>query len=240
MPASTVPVSSPEARAYCDEIQQFTTQADCDAFKAQRGAVKEGVGKFRAPSSMFLGQTVTLQLAVGAKDGPDPENSLNGLSGGTETIQPQVGRHMMAELSGEGFTVTPSGPQQKDLPLGSTVVWTWTVHADAKGKHTLVLTTAVQGIGADGRLVSLADTNLNTPITVKVGFWQSVMDWLNAAPVWLKALQAVVAALTALAVAVFGLIKVLKKRGDPTDSPNDQRSVKPRGRQTVRKDPPAP
>jgi hypothetical protein len=194
-------------------VEQVTTQTDCDAFTAQASAITEGIGKFKAPSSMLLGETATVQLAIGAQGGPDPTPILNNVPGATQTIdQPKIGRHMVAELSGEGFTVTPTGPQQQELPPGSNAVWSWAVHADTQGEHVLVLKTSVQGKGTHGHLVTLMNSTLNTQILVKVGPGQRLMNALSAMPVWLNALTAAVAALATLAAAVFGLLRVLKKR----------------------------
>ncbi|HEY4031187.1 MAG TPA: hypothetical protein VGM25_12635 [Caulobacteraceae bacterium] len=213
-PVQPPPPTPTEATVFCAEVQQSVTQADCDAFKAQAQAVQAGLGAFKAPGSMLRGQTQFLQLAIGYAGGPDPAAVIAPLPGNTGAIAPKVGRHMVAELSGEGFTITPAGPQQKDVVPGSVTTWEWAVRADVAGPHILVLKSAVEGVGGDGKLVALASTTLDTPIQVKVDATDRVRDWLDGLPGWLKSIQAVIVGLAAVAGAVFALIKVFKKRGE--------------------------
>ncbi|MGZ5986259.1 MAG: DUF11 domain-containing protein [Caulobacteraceae bacterium] len=211
---ATGPPPAADGKVFCAEVQQLVAPADCDAFKAQAQAVQAGLGAFKAPGSMLRGQTQLLQLAIGYQGGPSPAAVIANLPGQPGAIAPQVGRHMLAELSGEGFTITPAGPQQKEVVPGSVTTWEWAVRADAAGSHVLVLKTAVEAMGGDGKLQPLASTTLDTPILVKVGIVDIVRDWLNGLPAWLKSIQAAIVALAAVIAAVFGLIKVLKKRGE--------------------------
>jgi hypothetical protein len=74
-------------------------------------------------------------------------------------------------------------------------------------------------MGGDGKLVPLASTTRDTSILVKVSLLDKIRDALNGLPAWLKSVQAVVVGLAALIAAVFGLIKVLKKRDKPDGPP---------------------
>ena len=208
------PTPAANGKVFCAEVQQPAAQADCDAFKAQAQAVQAGLGAFKAPGSMLRGQTQFLQLAIGYQGGPSPAAVIAALPGQPGAIAPTVGRHMVAELSGEGFTITPAGPQEKDVVQGSVTTWEWAVRADTAGDHVLVLKTAVEAMGGDGKLQPLASTTLDTPILVKVGLVDRIRDWLNGLPAWLKSIQAVLVGLAAVIAAVFALIKVFKQRGE--------------------------
>jgi hypothetical protein len=225
---------APAPLIFCAEIQQRVTQADCDDYVAQARSARAGLGAFNAPNPMTRDQTTTLELAVSFKPpapgASTPEEVVSGLPGKVVPIAPTVGRHMAAELSGEGFTVTPSGLQQRDVEPGSVTTWDWTVRADRKGDHVLILKTVVEAAKADGGWIPLASTTKNQTIHVTVDKADAVRDVLDGIPDWLKSIQAIVVALAALLGAVILLVRRWRKLKGAKAKPGKPKPGPPKGK----------
>lgn len=211
-------VALPPATIFCAEIQGRATRADCDDYAAQAKSAKAGLGAFNTPNPMTRGQTTTLQLAVSFKppqvpaDGEKPATVISGLDGKPVAFEPSVGRHMAAELDGEGFTITPQGPQHRELVAGSITSWEWVIRADRKGDHVLVLKTTVEAAKADGGWTPLASTTKDQTIHVLVGKTDAVRDALDVIPGWVRSVTTIVVAVSALVGAVVALIHRFRKR----------------------------
>jgi hypothetical protein len=146
--------------------------------------------------------------------GLTPKQMVDPLQGGTETFVPKVGRFMSAELAGQGFEIKAVTPRSQELPDAGQAIWTWEVKAKQKGSRTLTLKTVVEG-EVNGRRYMLDDTQTLKTVTVEVGMVDTIGDWLDALPSWLKRITAILIALAALVAAWFGLKAAIRKGRSP-------------------------
>jgi hypothetical protein len=137
---------------------------------------------------------------------PTPSEVVAPMPGHTETFTLTVGEHVKATLDGdEGFQITPRSPATQVVHLGPpypATLWNWDVTAVHGGVHTLRISTIVQAIDRNGQYHDLVSSPHAFSFTVHVGFWGNVQDKLQLAPTWIKLVTTIVAALTALVVAV--------------------------------------
>jgi len=162
------------------------------------------------------GAAVRPKHAIRATAAPDtqvsPSDSVEGYEGPTVPYDVVVGPRMTATLTGEGFEISPRGPQPQDLTRGETIMWTWRVTPREEGVHILRLITAVEAPGPDGEHLKLQSTTRQAEIQVSIGFWGRVWAFLTGAPAWLKAVTGVITALTALLVAVIAFVRVFRRK----------------------------
>jgi hypothetical protein len=128
---------------------------------------------------------------------PTPGQVVEPLEGKTERFYPKVGRHMRAELVGQGFDIVAKSEASQQIPLGGNATWIWSVTARKGGSQPLTLITVVEGV-ADGHHFVLASTPTVRTITVEVSLRDRIWDSLTGAPAWIKALTAVIVALGGL------------------------------------------
>jgi hypothetical protein len=140
-----------------------------------------------------------------------PEDVVDPLQGETETFTPLVGRFMRAELTGNGFEITPLTDASQEVMRDSVTTWSWRVVAREGGRRSVTLRTVVEGCTAEGQCYPLRSTSQNYDVTVEVGPMGQVQDFLTAAPVWLRLLAGVLAALAVLVGAWFGLRNAFRK-----------------------------
>lgn len=156
-------------------------------------------------------------------DAPTPGQIVDPLEGKAERFYPKVGRHMRAELIGQGFEIVARSEASQQIPIGGNATWVWSVTALKGGPQPLTLVTIVEGV-ADGRRFVLARTPTVRTVTVEVSLGDRIWDTLNAAPAWIKAVTAVIAAVGGLLTAWYALPwwRRRKARGhgpDKTDGP---------------------
>jgi hypothetical protein len=135
---------------------------------------------------------------------PTPGQIVDPLEGRAERFYPPAGRHMRAELVGEGFDIVPKTAASQEIPLGGSADWIWSVTARKGGVQALTLVTIVEGV-AGGRRFVLARTPRVRTVTVEVRLRDRIWDVLIGAPAWIKAITAVVAAATGLLTAVYAV-----------------------------------
>lgn len=153
-----------------------------------------------------------------AKDSaPTPGQVVDRLEGTAERFYPKVGRHMRAELVGQGFDVVAKSEASQQIPLGGNATWIWSVTARKGGPQQLTLITVVEGV-AEGRRFVLARTPTVRTITVEVSLRDRIWDTLTAAPNWIKAVTAVIAALGSLLTAWYAL-PWFRRRGEKDEAP---------------------
>ena len=164
------------------------------------------------------GVPVRPKHAIRAGAAPDtqvsPSETVEAYEGPTLPYDVVVGPRMTATLTGEGFEISPRGPQPQDLTRGETIMWTWKVTPREEGVHILRLITAVEAPGPDGEHLKLQSTTRQAEIQVSIGFWGRLWAFLTGAPAWLKALTGVITALTALVVAVIAFVRVFRRKKD--------------------------
>jgi len=142
-----------------------------------------------------------------------PGEVVDPLQGDTVEFTPLVGRFMRAELTGNGFEITPLNEASQEVLPNSVTTWSWRVEANEGGQRALTLRTVVEGCTAEGQCFPLRSTSQNYDVTVEVGPMGRVQDFLTAAPVWLRLLAGVLAALAVLVGAWFGLRNAFRKGG---------------------------
>jgi hypothetical protein len=152
---------------------------------------------------------------------PTPGQIVDPLEGRAERFFPPVGRHMRAELVGEGFDIAPETAASQEIPLGGSADWIWKVTARKGGVQALTLVTIVEGV-AGGRHFVLARTPRVRTVTVEVRLSDRIWDVLTGAPAWIKALTAVVVALTGLLTALYGIPWRRRRKAAAQASPPDE------------------
>ena len=150
---------------------------------------------------------------------PTPYEMLERLPGTAEKFTPWVGRFMRAELRGDGFRITALDDEAKELPDASQARWTWSVVPVQGGTQTLFVTTKVEG-RVNGKTYLLRGSETFRSITVEVSLLDRARDQFVYFADWLKSLEGLIVAITAVAVAFFGLRAVFRNnRRKPADPP---------------------
>jgi hypothetical protein len=142
-----------------------------------------------------------------------PGEVVDPLQGETVQFEPLVGRFMRAELTGNGFEITPLTEPSQEVLADSVTTWSWRVEAREGGQRALTLTTVVEGCTAEGQCYPLRSTSQNYDVTVQVGPIGQVQDFLTAVPTWLRLLAGVLTALAVLVGAWFGLRNAFRRGG---------------------------
>ncbi len=199
----------------CAAAGQRLSDEDCRQFVA--GRVRDGIGAFKPPREMAVGQHQSITFAIvtgsgGAATG-DLANGLGTLSKDLEVRPTQIGRYMTAQLEGDAheWKITPPTPVFQDIGLaGNAVRWTWDVEALTPGDHELRLKLLKF---ADAKATVLIDTVPVPPykVHVRVGvrggytwFWDQ-LDFLSKGPV------AALGSLVALLGVIGGVIIAFRK-----------------------------
>jgi hypothetical protein len=128
---------------------------------------------------------------------PTPGQIVDRLEGTPDLFFPPVGRHMRAELIGQGFDINAKSESSQEIPLGGQASWVWEVTARRGGNQSLTLVTIVEGV-ANGRRFPLAKTPKVRTVVVEVSIPDRIRDTLAEAPGWIKALTAILLALGGL------------------------------------------
>lgn len=141
---------------------------------------------------------------------PTPAETVDPLQGETIEYTPLVGRFMRAELTGEGFDITPLTEASQEVLPDSVTTWSWRVIATTSGRRALTLTTIVEGCDDQGQCYPLRSTSQNYEVEVTVGLVGKIQDLLTAAPNWLRLVAGVLTALAVLVGAWFGLRRAFR------------------------------
>jgi hypothetical protein len=142
--------------------------------------------------------------ASGQDAGPTPVQVVEPLEGRVERFPLPVGRHMRAELIGEGFEIVAKTEAVQEIPLGAQASWIWTLTARKGGVQSLILVTVVEGL-AGGRRFVLARTPKVRTVTVEVSMRDWIWELINETPAWIKAVTAVVVAIGGLLTALYAV-----------------------------------
>lgn len=150
---------------------------------------------------------------------PTPTQIVEPLQGRTERFSPPTGRHMRAELVGEGFKIEAKTEASQQIPLGGQGNWMWGVTAQKGGTQALTLVTVVEGVAGNRRFV-LARTPRVRTVLVEVSLRDRIWDIITEAPDWIKAVTAIVVAVGGLLTAVYAVPsrrrrKAAKEAGKP-------------------------
>jgi hypothetical protein len=157
----------------------------------------------------------------GGDPAPTPSQIVNQLEGTPETFFPLVGRHMRAELTGQGFDIVAKTEVSQEIPLGGQGTWIWEVTAREGGARSLSLMTLVESV-ANGRRYVLARTPKVRSVTVDVSLSNRIWDFLVATPTWIKAVTAVVVAFGGLLTALYGLRWFRRRRDSRNGGASDK------------------
>jgi hypothetical protein len=147
---------------------------------------------------------------------PTPGQIVDRLEGTPERFSPPVGRHMRAELIGQGFDISSKTELSQEIPLGGQATWIWEVTARRGGNQSLTVVTIVEGV-AQGRTFTLAKTPKVRTVTVEVSVPDRILDALVEAPTWIKAVTAIVLALAGL----FAAWRKLRPRGSSASTSDE-------------------
>jgi hypothetical protein len=172
----------------CQATGQTLPKADCDALGALQGRVQGALSRFHAPDPMRPGQTASLELEVRRAGAPSAPGVLT------------------AALAGEGFEVSPEGPQRKALPAAGAATWRWKVRALQPGRRPLTLTASL-----DARGVQLSSSVRRQWVTVAESR-MTPLQRLQALPKGVKLALVLLVGLAALLLARIAVRATLDRR----------------------------
>ena len=152
-----------------------------------------------APTTMKVTEVRTVYANVGINV-PDELLRKHSLPGGQSTEDPiRVSREMLATLTGPGFKIVATTPEQQNIAEGYPAVWSWNIEATQEGEQQLEATLYALVPMPTGDKPSQWRINSYTHtigVTVKQQTWG---EWLNSV---LKSTQEEFEALKAMAVTV--------------------------------------
>ena len=146
-------------------------------------------------------------MAKGARPPPPeiaetPAGAVEPVEGKVVEYRPLIGQYMSARLEHDGsFEVKALRPEAQRVLPDSVTTWDWTVTPKKGGRHVLTVVTQVGFQDTAGKFVPLRVAPVSKQVTVDVPWWRYLLDALNAAPGWIKALTAVIVAGTGLLTA---------------------------------------
>ena len=131
---------------------------------------------------------------------------------GVETGQIRIARFMYACLSGSpALKVSPAGCQSRDTRADPQVIWNWQVTATAPGRHQLTLRSGVEVRTRTGAPRPIGQRAVNRTITVAVTRVGSFERMMGQAERWFNSPVKAIGALTALLLAIAGLVAAVRK-----------------------------
>ena len=125
--------------------------------------------------------------------------------------QPFVGAQMAADLEGGGFEIKALSPRVQPVADNGVTTWSWQVTAKDFGKRTLIMKTAVVMMDSQGKANPLIPTSLPKPVSVWIGL-PGILKFITDAPIWLKAIAGLLAAIGA-ALAAWRALKAAARGG---------------------------
>lgn len=164
------------------------------------------------PSAAPSGPTQEeIDAAIAETDEQNTE-ALGADAAAVETGQIKVARFMYACLRGSpALTVTPKDCQSRDTREDPQVVWNWQVTATAPGRHQLNLRSGVEVRTREGKPRRIGQRAVNRTITVAVTRIGGVERGMKEAERWFNSPVKAIGALTALLLAVLGLVAAIRK-----------------------------
>lgn len=160
---------------------------------------------------------IDTNAVAAANGGPTPADRVDPFEGETETIDPQVGRFMSADLIGEGFEITALTPASQEIPPGEHATWQWRVVPQREGARTLTLKTIVEGV-IDNQRYPLARTETSKTVTVQVTAGDRIAGWIDAAIAWLDRMKLLLLAIAGVLGAAWLVRRNFKGRGNKRDA----------------------
>lgn len=94
----------------------------------------------KAPPSMNLNETATIELFLGLSMTVDELQRKVAGSGAAEFTRIRVSERMEARLSGANFAVVAMSPEEQAIAGETIAAWKWQVQSKNKGRHALHLT----------------------------------------------------------------------------------------------------
>jgi hypothetical protein len=181
------------------------------------GTMSENVADSGAGTSPATNGGPTPSERVEPFEGETPSERVEPFEGETETIIPQVGRFMSADLVGEGFEIEALTSASQEIPPGEHATWQWSVKAIREGVRTLTLKTIVEGV-VDGQRYPLARTETTTTVTVEVRAGDRVADWIDATIGWLDRMKLLLLAIAGVIGAAWLVWRNIKGKGEKPDA----------------------
>jgi hypothetical protein len=220
---------------YCEAVDQDASAGECKRYTRERDNLQAGLGVFEAPKQMQLGESRDLVLSVGKKaDAEDVRATVGGDRTKHVEIATQVGHYMTATLSGDGFDITPPGPQAKTLAADRSEAWQWRIKAKAEGPQKLMLTISVDAQAANGTRsrYDLESKTFDIAVNVtdserRARKAQEIKKSLDNGTTVLGGLEKLMIALAAVIAAVGGVWIAIRTFGKKKDA--EKKDVEPKG-----------
>jgi hypothetical protein len=193
---------------YCDVVEDYVPADQCAQYADRIAHLQDGMGAFNPPTQMKQGETRLVELDVSRSPGKDePASQIGGPADQKIALPMKVGRYMTAKLDGEGFKIEAQGAADQDLFLSSDAHWSWHVTAQAAATHRLILTTYVQTPqSAGGALKPMWTKSRTVEVSVVVPRAERWREGMASIGDWAKTTQGMIVSITALIVALGGLI----------------------------------
>jgi hypothetical protein len=164
-----------------------------------------------APMNMRVGDKQSVAARVGIGVSADVLRGTARVGQQTTSGALRVSHQMIATLTGPGFAITPTTPEEQTIAEGFPTVWEWMIEAKQQGNQELEATlyalvpdpvsqTARQRIDSYSRTINVAVRELT---------WG---EWLKSIRDEIDAVKAIVISLGAIATAVAGWLGILATR----------------------------
>ena len=218
-PSGLGPVDSgdPDEVIYCELLRDRSTRAQCDYLQLVWSKLEVGTGGVDVPDSIVRGESGTVSFAI-SRSADLSSTKMEDVLGAKadQQVRLKIGRRMAAQLQGDGFTIAPTGLQQRDLFVGDAARWDWQVTPDKARRYRLLLSAYVVVQAADGSSKESLLKTLELPLSVKVTWGQRIGDLMDDSEAWLTRGTNWIKALTVFLISVGGLIALFRRK-KPSD-----------------------
>ena len=166
---------------------------------ADLGAIVDNLAtggyKFNKPSRANVGEAFDFRLIVQTAE--DQAANFDGTQGPIVTRMGKLAQSVDATLSGDGFEISPAGPQARTMTRSEPVEWDWKVTPTSPGTKTLNIEVAANiEVGPDKHRVQIK--TLHETIEIQVTLFQRLKTYVADANGFVIAAAALVPSLAVL------------------------------------------
>jgi hypothetical protein len=173
-----------------------------------------------APTEMKVGDVRAIYANVGIKVPIEALRKHSRTTGQSIENALSISSEMMATLTGPGFRITPSTPEQQSVAEGFPTVWSWDIEARQEGEQELEATLYVLLPSGDKSIRQRIDS-----FTHKIGVTVREQTWADSLKSWRDEIDAVKTIGIAVASAVTGIVGWMgwlysrRRRNGPKEAP---------------------
>ncbi|WP_374138749.1 MULTISPECIES: hypothetical protein [unclassified Sphingomonas] len=226
-----------ERTYFCELVKEFINSTECRFIEVQKQHLSAGIAAFKPPSTMVVGQSTDLMIALGDRQQVSKfDDVLGDNTSARVEVKVQMGRYMRATLSGSSFSIESLDDAQKDLGASEFATWHWRVTPKEAGEHPLILKVETNAIASNGKPTMLELAAKRVVINVDVdpkqrrkNFFKEVQEFFDYLTETLGSGKNLLIAVSGLIVAagvVYAAIRNFRKNGESFDN-SGNKSDKP-------------